>query len=100
MIKLVFYWKLACSFVYMVLLPICNFGGQLELPALAYMLAASSSRASVSECPRWTVDRRGAGVQQYLDCICIGMAEEEQEQRCEGVEENKKRLKGSNCEWK
>ena len=36
-----------------------------------------------------------------LGCICIGMTEQEQ---CEGVEENKKRLgggqgKGSNSEW-
>ena len=73
------------------LLPLCNFGGQLELPALAYMLDASSSGASVSECPAWTLDRRVAGVQQYLDCICIGMAAaQEQEQGCRGVEENKK----------
>ena len=93
-IKRSFYWKLAsCSFVSIGLLPLCNFGVQLELPALEYVLCATSSGASVSDlCPTRTLDRRRvAGVQQYLDCICIGMAvEQEQEQGCRGVEENKK----------
>ena len=103
-IKRSFYWKLAsCSFVSIGLLPLCNFGGQLELPASAYMHSVPAA-AATHLCPSvqlWTLDsRRVAGVQQYLDCICIGMAvEQEQEQGCRGVEENKKRLKGSNTEW-